>query len=91
MGIWEGLKRGAASLAKDASLVKGDGPACFAAGGKQIACEHCGHEAFVEGRALLNTFGMTFLGLDWANQSATTLMCDRCGRIQWYGVPPERQ
>jgi uncharacterized protein len=85
MGIWEGLKRGSKALAE------GDPPARYFAGGKQIVCEHCGHEEFDEGSALLNTAGMSFMNLDWANKSATTLMCDACGRIHWYGIKPDRQ
>ncbi len=85
MGIWEGLKRASKAM------TEGDPPARYSAGGKQIICEHCGHEEFDEGSALLNTAGMSFVNLDWANKSATTLMCDACGRIHWYGVKPDRQ
>jgi hypothetical protein len=37
---------------------------------------------------MLNTAGMTLLGLDWANRTAATLMCDQCGLIHWFGKPP---
>jgi hypothetical protein len=84
MGIWEGLKRGTKAL------LQGEGPVSFQAGGQKVSCPHCKSEAFYEGRALLNTFGMTFLNLDWANKGATTLMCDQCGLIQWFGIEPER-
>ena len=84
MGIWEGVKRGTKAIVKSE-------PAGYFAGGKQIVCEHCGHQEFNEGHAQLNTSGMTFFGLDWTNKTATTLMCDACGRIHWYGVRPERQ
>ena len=83
MGIWEGIKRASKAV------VTGPGPAEYSAAGKKIVCEHCGHSQFHEGEALLNTVGMTFLGLDWANKTATTLMCDACGRIHWYGVRPD--
>ena len=56
--------------------------------GEPIKCNHCGQTKFLKGAALLNTAGMTLLGLDWANQTAMTLMCDHCGLIHWFGKPP---
>jgi predicted nucleic-acid-binding Zn-ribbon protein len=67
-----------------------NGPGEYEAGGKKVACPHCGASEFAEGRAQLNTAGMTFLGLDWANESATTLACTNCGRVEWFLKPPER-
>ena len=61
----------------------------FTAAGAPITCDQCGNDEFLPGRAQLNTVGLTFLGLDWANQSAYTLMCSQCGRIEWYGLEPE--
>ena len=80
--------RPSASASK--AIADGGGPAQYTAGGKKIVCRHCGHDRFDEGRAQLNTASLSFLNLDWANRSATTLTCDGCGRIQWYGVAPER-
>ncbi len=57
--------------------------------GKRLECTHCGHAEFHEGKAMLNTAGMTLLGLDWANQTAVTLMCDHCGLIHWFAKPPK--
>ena len=37
---------------------------------------------------LMNTVGMSFAGLDWANMTATTLMCDDCGLVHWFGEAP---
>lgn len=75
MGIWDVLRR--------------QPPAAHAAGGLRVCCPHCECGAFYKGRALLNTSGMTFLGLDWANKEATTLTCARCGLVQWFAKAPE--
>ena len=82
MGIWEGMKRGAKAL------VQGPGPQRYAAAGQPIRCTHCRHASFIAGSALMNTVGMTFLNLDWANKTATTLMCDGCGLVHWFVEPP---
>jgi hypothetical protein len=66
------------------------GPSEFAAGGKKILCDHCGASKFAEGSALLNTAGMTFAHLDWADTSAATLACTNCGKLQWFLKKPER-
>jgi hypothetical protein len=57
--------------------------------GKGVSCGHCAGDRFVEGRAQLNTAGMSFLNLDWANRSAATLTCTSCGRIEWFLADPE--
>ena len=54
-----------------------------------IKCNHCENTYFIKGSAMLNTAGMTFLGLDWANRTAITLMCENCGLIHWFGKAPE--
>jgi uncharacterized protein len=59
--------------------------------GKKIACSHCGGNEFGKGKALLNTTWMTFFSLDWANKSATTLACTRCGKIQLFLKEPQMQ
>ena len=61
----------------------------YSVAGRAVSCGHCGHDQFVEGRAQLNTAGMTFLNLDWANRSAATLTCTACGRIEWFLADPE--
>jgi hypothetical protein len=60
----------------------------YTIGGKTIRCGHCGHEKFDIASALLNTPGMTFFGLDWANRCATLLCCRGCGRIEWFLKEP---
>ena len=52
--------------------------------GEELRCQVCGYDAFEMRRAQLNTRGMTFLKLDWANRSATCYVCDRCGYIHWF-------
>ncbi|MBU8906812.1 hypothetical protein [Desertibacillus haloalkaliphilus] len=58
--------------------------------GDQILCVQCKHDRFEKGDALLNTRGMTFFDLDWLNESSTTLMCNRCGYLHWYGMEVTR-
>ena len=58
--------------------------------GKQITCTHCGDTEFEEGKAQLNTPGLTFFGLDWANRTASVLICTKCGCIHWYLQAPTR-
>lgn len=61
----------------------------YVVAGIAVRCRHCGHDRFVEGRAQLNTAGMTLFNLDWANRSAATLTCTGCGRIEWFLADPE--
>ena len=61
----------------------------YVVAGKPATCGHCGRDRFVEGRAQLNTAGLTFMNLDWANRSAATLTCTSCGRIEWFLSDPE--
>jgi hypothetical protein len=61
----------------------------YTVAGRTVSCTHCHADRFVEGRAQLNTAGMTFLNLDWANRSAATLTCTACGRIEWFLTDPE--
>jgi hypothetical protein len=82
--FFQALQRGFKAMAK------ANGPGKFEIEGKPVRCHHCGNETFAEGEALLNTVGMTFFGLDWANKTASTLMCAACGRIEWFGQKPSR-
>lgn len=67
---------------------KGD---LFTVAERPVRCGHCSHDRFVEGRAQLNTAGMSFLNLDWANRSAAILTCTSCGKIEWFLADPEEQ
>jgi len=56
----------------------------------EIVCQHCQHDHFEKGEALLNTRGLTFFDLDWLNGSAITLACTRCGFIHWFAREVQR-
>lgn len=49
--------------------------------GRAIRCPMCGHEWFWERNVLLNSRGLTFAGLDWADKGARGLICDDCGHV----------
>ena len=66
------------------------GPGEYSVEGKKVTCPHCGNQTFAEGTAQLHTAGMTFIGLEWAQASAYTLLCSKCGRIEWFMQKPER-
>jgi uncharacterized protein len=71
------------------STEKVTGGHSFSLLGKSIVCPQCGSNQFEMGSALLNTAGMTFMNLDWANRQATILTCTTCSHIQWYLRQPE--
>lgn len=50
----------------------------------RMRCDHCRGESFRESSAQLNTAGMTFIGLDWANRSARVFVCSGCGQLKWF-------
>lgn len=62
--------------------------ASFSMNQKKIVCPFCGHDKFEYREILLNTPGMTFLGFDWANRSASVLICTDCSRIEWFFNQP---
>lgn len=59
--------------------------------GQDIRCIHCGHGHFEEGTAQLNTALLSFVNLDWANRSASVLMCKNCSYIMWFGNTPKKK
>ncbi len=61
-----------------------DAPKQVTADGIIVTCSHCGGDAFHTASALLNTPGATFLGLEWANQSAEVNTCAGCGHLEWF-------
>ncbi len=60
----------------------------FEVGGVRVKCTQCGGVEFDEGSALLNTMGLTLLGLDWANREASLLICMQCSHVEWFLANP---
>lgn len=53
-------------------------------GGNILECPICGHSEFWTRKTLMNTPGLTFLNLEWANKSATNFVCNSCGHVLWF-------
>lgn len=66
------------------------GPQKYTIQDHQIVCVQCNHDRFEGGTAQLNTVGLTFFNLDWANKNAHILACDKCGYIMWFAKKPNR-
>jgi hypothetical protein len=52
--------------------------------GYELICPICKGKDFDDRTSMLNSRGMTFLGLDWANQGAINYICSSCGYIFWF-------
>ena len=52
--------------------------------GNKLECSVCRNDTFWERQTLMNTPGMTFLGLEWANKKAQNYICDHCGYVHWF-------
>lgn len=52
--------------------------------GNKLECPVCKHDKFWAKETLMNTPGMTFLGLEWANKNAQNFICDNCGFVYWF-------
>ncbi|MFH9955912.1 hypothetical protein ACH4OX_17090 [Streptomyces roseolus] len=53
-------------------------------GEREILCLTCGGDVFREREVKLNSTGMEFFNLAWANESATGLICWSCGYVQLF-------
>jgi hypothetical protein len=49
--------------------------------GKDLSCPICQNKYFYERAAQLNKASSTLFGLDWADRSATCLVCTECTHI----------
>lgn len=52
--------------------------------GKTLECPICSSKEFWTRETLMNTAGMSFLNLDWANKRALNYVCDNCGYVYWF-------
>lgn len=77
-GIIESFKQGYEG--KDSSR--------FSVAGVTVRCPHCGGERFDDSAAMLNTRGLTLLGLDFANRDGYLLVCKKCTHIDWFLEQP---
>ena len=50
----------------------------------KLKCKHCDHDRFYSGQYLLNTVGLTLLGIDWLNRTADVFICSQCGFLHWF-------
>ncbi len=65
-------------------MIKRSNKGIYSVKGTEIKCLICEHPYFEKTEAQLNTAGMTFLGLDWANKTADVLCCKKCGYLHWF-------
>lgn len=52
--------------------------------GAALACVVCGGRDFAYREIKLNTTGMTFMDLDWANRSGAGAICRACGYVHTF-------
>lgn len=52
--------------------------------GKKLECPVCAGKKFWSRETLMNTAGMSFFNLDWANKGATNYICNSCGYVYWF-------
>lgn len=52
--------------------------------GNILECQVCRHNEFWTRQTLMNTVGLTFFNLDWANKEATNYVCSNCGYVMWF-------
>lgn len=49
-----------------------------------LRCLVCQGQLFFDREIKLNTSGMEFLGIEWANRSGTALICDGCSFVHTF-------
>lgn len=56
----------------------------FVGHGIKLECAICKNTEFWTRQTLMNTVGLSFFNLDWANKSATNYVCNKCGYVHWF-------
>jgi hypothetical protein len=65
-------------------------PRRYRVAGRPVKCPHCGEATFVPGgNVLLNTRARSVFNIDWADPTASVLVCAECGRIEWFATEPQ--
>jgi hypothetical protein len=71
-------------LLDEKDSLEAEEPAERVIGGNKLQCPICQNQHFWKRKTLMNTPGMTFWGLDWANRQADNYVCDHCGYVLWF-------
>jgi hypothetical protein len=69
---------------RDVGIFRKRGPRRAAVYDRPLKCVVCGGEEFWDREVKLNTTGMEFFDLGWANRSALGVICARCGFIHQF-------
>jgi hypothetical protein len=59
-------------------------PVHAAIGNAWITCQVCGSDLFRERAVLLNSVGLEFFKMAWADETATGLICWDCGYVHLF-------
>jgi hypothetical protein len=81
--FFEALKAGVRAFKE------GTEPSEYSVAGRPVRCPHCGERKFAPASALLNTRARSAFNVDWADPSASILICAECGRIEWFAHAPD--
>ena len=57
--------------------------------GEILRCTHCAFEGFKYSNVQLNTAFLSFLDLEWLNESARVFNCQKCGKLEWFSSNAE--
>jgi predicted RNA-binding Zn-ribbon protein involved in translation (DUF1610 family) len=66
------------------TVMKSKEPNSYKVNGINLVCPICGHNQFLARETLMNTPGMTIMGIEWANKAAQNYICDDCGYVLWF-------